>query len=167
MVNERGVIAPVIEFSSLDSVRVCSSFKQRPVSYPNNCVALWKLPSARAHVVWNNIGCCKIRHSLSHIYPMSDGPLRDDQWPEERSPFVTKRKRERERGKKSSSGRVQQISLDIFPTLTFLRTILVPRKPQSRRGRDKSRWLIKATERYREIRLFAAARKCHISSVCG
>lgn len=70
-----------------------------------------------------------------HVRPMRDGPLRDDQWPEERSSFITEKERDRER--KAFSRQAQQISYSILPTFSFMQTVRVPRKP-SRLENDKS-----------------------------
>ncbi|KAL0118389.1 hypothetical protein PUN28_009207 [Cardiocondyla obscurior] len=98
-----GVIAPVIEFSSLNSA-VCFLSLSLSLSSLNRPFHIQTIASLREsfrrcrreHTVWNNIGCCKIRRSC--IYPARVSVYcRDDQWPEERSPFVTKREREKER----------------------------------------------------------------------
>lgn len=156
MVNGRIVIAPVIEFSSLDSpVFALFPWIDRFISKQ-----LRRFVKASVGVgesmptVWNNIGCCKIRRS--HGIPG---------WSSTRWSMAGRTiavyHREREKGKEKSSRWAQQISYGIFPTFSFMQTVRVPRK-RSRRENDKSSWLIKATVHYRDGRLVAAARKCHI-----
>lgn len=152
------VIAPVIEFSSLDSAVFALSPPLNRLFHIHTIALLCeKLRCQLEHTIWNYIGCCKIRRSC--LYP-TRGCQSTARWSMSgRTIAVCHRDK---RGKKEALflSRTTNFTWGTFPRLMFFvyGSWTIPTLDNRRTALyDKSDWLIKVTEHYRDGVLVAVS----------